>query len=142
MTTSDNIGALLKKLGLRDTQTRRSVLQALQSTAKPMSPADIREHIVNGGNVINTVTVYRILEVFVKLGAVHRHPYNGLFTACTMPETPGRHGFLHCDDCGKIEEFHDPELCRMEERIARSKNFRPSTHVSEIAGMCDACQSK
>ncbi|HRH94177.1 MAG TPA: Fur family transcriptional regulator [Candidatus Peribacteria bacterium] len=139
MTTKDAIGNLLRKLGLRDTQTRRSVLQALQSAAKPMSPGDIRERIVNGGNAINTVTVYRILEVLVKLGAVHRHPYNGLFTACTMPDTPGHHGFLHCDDCGKTEEFHDERLCHIENSIAKQSGYIPRTHISEIRGTCSHC---
>ncbi len=139
MSSVDAIGVLLEKHGLRDTQTRRSVLQALSAAKKPLSPADIRQWIVKRGNVINTVTVYRILEVLTKLGAVHRHPYNGLFTLCTMPDTPGHHGFLHCDDCGKTEEFHDARLCHIENVIARQSGYKPSSHVSEIRGTCARC---
>lgn len=139
MTTIDNIGAVLRKLGLRDTQTRRSVLHALQDGHKPLSPTDIREWITAKGNTINTVTVYRILDVFVKLDAVHKHPYNGLYTACTMPDTPGHHGFLHCDDCGKIEEFHDERLCAIENSIAKQSGYVAKIHLSEIRGSCADC---
>ncbi len=139
MKTSDVIGTILSRHKLRDTQTRRSVLQALQSAKKPLSPADIRQWIVRKGNAINVVTVYRILEVLVKLGAVHRHPYQSLFSLCTLPDTPGHHGFLHCDDCGKTEEFHDERLCHIENAIAKKSGYVPKTHVSEIRGVCSHC---
>ena len=139
MTDSDVIGKILARHGLRDTQTRRSVLQALAAARKPLSPAEIRASIVKRGNAINVVTVYRILDVFVKLGTIHRHPYQSLFRLCTLPDTPGHHGFLHCDDCGKTEEFHDERLCHIENDIAKQCGYAPKTHISEIRGTCSHC---
>lgn len=139
--STDTIAKTLAHHKLRDTQTRRLVLQAMHASKKPLSPADIRQWILRRGAAINTVTVYRILDAFAALNIVHKHPYNGLYTACSMPETPGHHGFLHCDDCGSVEEFHDHRLCRIENDIATRAGYKPTMHVSEIRGICSQCAS-
>ncbi len=130
---------LLRQKGLRDTQSRRMVLAALERRNKAHSPYELQKQISAGGNTINTVTVYRVLDVLEKAGLAHRHPCNGLYSLCSMPEQKGHHGFLHCTSCGTIEEFSDHRLCRLEDSIAKSAKFRPSEHVSEIVGTCSAC---
>ena len=131
--------ATLKEHGLKDTQSRRFVLQALEKLKKPASPYDIQKWVDAKGGSINAVTVYRIIEAFMRIGLVHRHPCDGHFSLCSMPHKKGHHGFLHCTSCGKTQEFHDEQLCKAEERVARTLKFRSSTHVSEILGTCAAC---
>lgn len=139
--STDAIAKILALHKLRDTQTRRLVLQAMHASKTPLCPADIRQWILDRGAAINTVTVYRILDTFTALGIVHKHPYNGLYTVCTMPQTPGHHGFLHCQDCGTVEEFHDHRLCTIENDIAARAGYKPTLHVSEIRGICSQCAS-
>lgn len=134
-----SIAELLKKFSLRDTQSRRLVVEALHRVRKPSSPYDVQKNIATRGATINTVTVYRILATFEKLGIVHKHPCNGQYALCSIPEQKGHHGFLHCDSCGEVEEFCEPKLCKMENAIAKSAKFRPSSHVSEIVGTCHSC---
>jgi Fur family ferric uptake transcriptional regulator len=136
---SDSVATLLRKNGLRDTQPRRMVVQALLQKRRAGSPYDIQKWITVKGNTINAVTVYRVLEVFEKLGLVHRHPCNGLYTLCTIPGKKGHHGFLHCTSCGRVEEFCSTLLCMMENRIAKSARFRAKAHVSELTGLCRSC---
>ena len=136
---SDPIAAILDKHNLRNTQTRRLVLQALSAGKKSFSPTDVREWINSRDSAINTVTVYRILERLMQLHIVHRHPCNGHFSLCSLPDTPGHHGFLHCTDCGTIEEFCDAKLCQVENAIAKKSGYRPSGHLSEIHGTCAEC---
>jgi Fur family ferric uptake transcriptional regulator len=132
------IAGILKSHGLRDTQPRRLVIETLRRGCRPLSPQNLQKTI-KAKAAINTVTVYRVLAVFEKIGLVHRHPCNGMFSLCTMPDTHGHHGFLHCHDCGKVEEFRDERLCKIENDIAKSAKFRPSSHVSEIVGTCRSC---
>lgn len=131
----------LKEKGLRDTQPRRLVLNALAHSKRAVSPYDLQKKIAKSGNAINTVTVYRVLAMLEELELVHRHPCNGLFSLCSMPDTKGHHGFLHCNSCGKTEEFSNADLCKIEDKIAGSAKFRPSAHVSEIVGTCSSCSA-
>ncbi len=130
---------LLKQSGLKDTQPRRLVVRALERIKQPSSPYDIQKWIAKQGDKINAVTVYRILEAFETLNIVHRHACNGQYSLCSQPDIAGHHGFLHCQDCGRVEEFADTALCRAENAVAQRAGFRPIEHVSEILGLCRTC---
>ncbi len=135
----DRIADVLKKHGLRDTQPRRLVVDALRRIKRPASVDEIRKHVTTRGNAVNGVTVYRIIAMLEKLHLVHRHPCNGDLTLCTIPDTKGHHGFLHCTMCNEVQEFSDPELCRMENAVAQKSSFLPHQHVCEIMGICGGC---
>lgn len=139
--TTDRIAPLLKLHGLRDTQARRLVVEALRRQKKAMSAQEIRKAVSARGSAINAVTVYRVLEVLERLKVVHRHPCSGNLTLCTMPDQAGHHGFLHCSSCHEVEEFASPRLCEVENEVAREKHFLPHQHVCEIIGICSRCVS-
>jgi Fur family ferric uptake transcriptional regulator len=131
--------SLLRTKGFRDTQPRRLVLKVLHRLRRATTPAEIEECVRAEGDTINLVTVYRVLEVLLELGIAHRHPCSGKVALCTLPSADGHHGFLHCSRCGDTEEFMSPELCAVEDRIARSAGFKAKDHVSEIVGTCRSC---
>jgi Fur family transcriptional regulator, ferric uptake regulator len=126
-------------LGLKNTQPRRTVMQALSRIRKQVSAYDLQRWMASKGDAMNQVTVYRVLDAFEKAGIVHKHPCDGNFSLCSIPDRKGHHGFLHCHDCGHVEEFCSEALCNIEHGIARKAGFKPSSHVSEIVGACSAC---
>ncbi len=132
----------IKKKMLRETPARKLVIDALGRFKKAASPYDLQKAIIKRGKTINTVTVYRILALLEEMHIVHRHPCDGRYTLCTLPQRKGHHGFLHCVGCGDIEEFASRSLCWAENRIARAAKFQATEHVSEMIGMCRACQLK
>lgn len=138
---SDQFATVLHGSGLRDTQPRRVVFQALQKLKKALTPHDLQRSLAAKKTDINIVTVYRVLEAFEKANIVHRHPCNGAFSLCTIPHQKGHHGFLHCNSCDKVEEFTDQSLCNLEHGIAKKAGFTPMDHVSEIIGRCKLCRS-
>jgi Fe2+ or Zn2+ uptake regulation protein len=137
----DRIAAVLKEQGLRDTQPRRLVVDALRKINRPASPQEIQKWVSSRGNAVNGVTVYRIIAMLEKLRLVHRHPCSGDLTLCSMPDVRGHHGFLHCSLCGEVQEFADADLCAAENTVAAKAGFLPHQHISEIIGICGGCQS-
>lgn len=137
--TLESTLSLFKEHGLKETESRRMVVQTLLDAGVPLSATDIHTRMEETGAVSNLVTVYRILETLRHHHIVHRHP-SGLFFVCSLPGTKGHHGYLHCHSCGKIEEFSDSKLCAIENDIATKANFRPTHHMSEISGTCAQCQ--
>lgn len=132
---------LFNAAGLRDTQPRRLVLNALEKHKKAVTPHDLQVNLAAKKTDLNIVTLYRILEAFEKAHIVHKHPCNGAFSLCTIPAKKGHHGFLHCNSCNTVEEFSDEHLCHLEHGIAKKAGFAPHNHVSEIMGTCRSCQS-
>ncbi len=131
----------IKASGLRDTQPRRNVLEALAKSKKPLTVSGLGSTIAKHGHAMNVVTLYRILDAFERTGIVHKHPCDGAFSLCSIPNQKGHHGFLHCRSCGAVEEYCSHDLCHMENAIARSHQFVPESHVSEILGQCRSCRS-
>ncbi len=130
---------LLKAHGLRDTGPRRFVLQALQDGRTPLSPAQIEEWVRSRGQTINTVTVYRILEQFLDIHLVHRHPCDGRYSLCQNHGAKGHHGFLHCTSCGSVEEFCSEKLQAMAAAAAEGHKFALQSLTSEVHGTCEPC---
>lgn len=137
--SDSSILPLLKARGLRDTQPRRLVVRALYALARPAQQKEVWEWIAEQDAAISLVTVYRILKAFEERHIVHRHLSTGGFTLCSLPHQPGHHGFLSCTACGEVAEFAEPDLCRIENRIAERVGFHPLHHMSEIVGTCRQC---
>ena len=133
------MNSLLDHSGLKDTQPRRLIAEALRSTKKTATPADLQRQLAVKKIDLNIVTIYRVLDAFEKAGIVHKHPCNGSFSLCSIPEKKGHHGFLHCTSCDSISEFADERLCAIENTIAREAKFQPDGHVSEVVGTCSSC---
>jgi len=131
----------LRQNGMKDTAPRRLAAEALCASDIPVSVKDLHEWIARErGRSVGIVTVYRILEMLEKIGVVHRHASEGVYSVCHIPSVHGHHVLLHCDACGKVEEKHDHDLCKREDSVARSVGFMPARHVSEILGTCLSCQ--
>ena len=131
--------AILRRFALRDTQSRRLVLKAFMHFTKPVAHKEIYNWLQKKDAAINLVTVYRILGLFEERGIIHKHPSSGGFILCSMNDEAGHHGFLSCEECGKVEEFIDKTLCGQEDRIAKKAGFAPKNHISEIVGVCAEC---
>lgn len=138
--TDATIISTMKKYGLRDTQPRRAVVHALQTMKAPASAYQIRDWLSAQKIAIKPTSIYRILISLEQAQVIHKHPCNGYYALCSIPEQSGHHGFLHCSGCHKVEEFVNEELCKVENTIARTAKFKPATHVSEITGLCHPCQ--
>lgn len=132
---------LLKKHGLRDTQSRRIVVEALRRIGKPSTVSRIRDCIARSGSTVNLVTIYRVLSSLEGANLVHRLSDDGLVSLCSLSDARGHHCLLRCRSCGFVEELSDPALCGAENALARRANFLPTQHVSEIVGLCSSCVS-
>lgn len=131
--------AFLRTKGYRDTQQRRMVLEALAQAKEPRSPYDIQKWIAKRNGTVSIVTVYRIVELLMTLGIVHKHPCSGKLSLCMHPGEHGAHGYLHCHDCGTSEEFLSDELARLSVEQARKHGFSFTTPILEIIGSCKKC---
>lgn len=129
----------LHDLGLRDTQPRRMVLEALEKMKKPASPYDIRAWLAKRGDTVSTVTVYRITNMLQKLGLVHRHACSGHLSPCSLPDEKGVHAYLHCHSCGASEEIASAKIAELAHKEAATKGFKTITPLLEIVGTCRGC---
>ena len=83
-------------------------------------------------------TVYRNLQVFIKLGLVEEHHFNNAHS-CYEVKTDVEHHHLICLGCGKIIEFECPLCKKMKENLEARNEFHITGTKVLLAGFCTEC---
>ena len=52
------------------------------------------------------------------------------------------HDHLVCMECGRIEEFHDERIERLQAEICERRGFQLADHDLRLMGLCRACQGR
>jgi Fe2+ or Zn2+ uptake regulation protein len=128
---------LFAKHNLRVTMPRRLTLKTLEEATKPLSPVEIAKL---NSYTINKVSVYRTIDVFLKLGIVVSVPYGWKQRyELASPFRPHHHHLL-CTKCGVAKEIQSDKLERIIHMFADQQKFKVTGHTFEITGVCHACQ--
>ncbi|MDE3224409.1 MAG: transcriptional repressor [Nitrospirota bacterium] len=88
---------------------------------------------------IGLATIYRTLNLFCEAGLAQARHF-GTQTQYDNISHKGHHDHLICTDCGKIVEFENCDIERLQEEVARHNGFTIKTHKLELYGLCAACR--
>ncbi len=130
----------LKQAGLKATRPRRRILQLLEHSEERHRTAEgIYRTLLAEGEEVGLATVYRVLAQFERAGLVKRHHFDGERAFFELDEHQ-HHDHMICLRCGRVEEFVNDEIERLQEEIARAHHFKLTDHRMELYGLCAACQ--
>jgi len=88
---------------------------------------------------IGLATIYRTLNLFCEAGLA-RAQHFGTQTQYDNVSHKGHHDHLICTGCGKIVEFENCDIERLQEEVAKRNGFAIQTHKLELYGLCAACR--
>lgn len=134
----------LRNIGLKATLPRLKVLELFQtSTQRHMSAEDVYKILLNENADIGLATVYRVLTQFEQAGLLVRHHFEGGKAVFELNEGH-HHDHLVCLQCGKVEEFYDPEIEKRQIKIAKDRGFSIHDHSLYLYADCTKtnCPSK
>lgn len=140
MTNSQN----LKSIGLKATGPRLKILELFQTTnLRHMTAEDVYRQLMNEGIDIGLATVYRVLTQFEQAGLLERHYFESGKAVFEINKGQ-HHDHLVCMQCGKVEEFYDPEIERLQNLAAEQRGFRVKEHALYLYADClkDDCPNK
>jgi Fur family zinc uptake transcriptional regulator len=136
---------ICRDAGLRLTAKRRRLLETLLRAKTPLSAYELADaHRREHDEDLPIMTVYRMLDVFMEAGVVHKIRSTNRFLPCSHLACDHPHAgaqFLICDSCGFVREmdFGDKEIAQLD-RKARSTGFSLNREQLELHGICDDCQ--
>ena len=134
--------ALCRERGLRLTDQRKTVLQLLCESDKPLTAYELLEQIRGVVKNPTPPTVYRALDFLLEQGLVHKLESLHAYVGCTHPDHPHASQFLICDDCGEVAEVEDPSVARSLKAAGKAIGFRTKRPVVELLGTCAECDNK
>lgn len=128
----------MRDAGLRMTEPRRRVLQALEELGHA-TPDALVGHLAGRHQAMPASTVYRNLDSLAGAGLVrHSHMHDGA-PAYHLP-THGHHLHLVCRGCGEVVEA-DPELARdLARNLLHAHGFDADVTHMAIDGHCRRCR--
>jgi Fur family ferric uptake transcriptional regulator len=132
MTHSDE----LKNSGLKATLPRIKVLEIFQkSRQRHLSAEDVYKLLLVESADVGLATVYRVLMQFEQAGILSRNHFEAGKAVFELNEGK-HHDHLVCMDCGRVEEFFDPEIEKRQRSVAHARGFELQDHSLALYAAC------
>lgn len=130
----------LSARGYKITPQRRIILQALVDSSKHLSAEEIAERVNRVESGISVATVYRNLNLLVKIGMVSKLDLHDGPARYELNQGHDHH--LVCLGCGNAIKLG---VCPMQgeiKELIEKTGFEVDSHHFEITGYCRKCQAR
>src|SRR5262249_10623637 len=130
----DRIEKLCVDKGMRMTEQRRVIARVISASHDHTDVEELHRRAAAVDPGISIATVYRTVRLFEEAGILERHDFrDGRSRYEEMPET--HHDHLIDMKAGKVIEFVDPEIERLQHEIAKRLGYRLVDHRLELYGV-------
>lgn len=123
----------LRAIGLKATTPRLKILDLFQRArnsggVRHLSAEDVYQQLLADNTDVGLATIYRALIQFEQAGILERHLFESGKAVFELNEGK-HHDHLICMQCGKVEEFLDPEIEKRQTKIAKERGFTVAGHA-------------
>jgi len=136
------IEEFLRSRGLKLTGPRRRVVEKLLGIKGHVAADDLIELLRKDRTPVSKATVYRTLSLVSQSGLVDGHDFDGGRRLYEPMVGRSHHDHLYCVACGKVIEFEDEGIEKLQDAVVRRHQFTPVYHSHKIFGYCADCGKK
>jgi Fur family ferric uptake transcriptional regulator len=138
----------LKAVGYKMTQGRKTIMDILIASEGHLSAEDIYFKAHSVQHTLSLASVYRTLEIFVKMGLVNKFNFKDGGARYELAESPGgrrHHHHLICTSCGIVIDYGDFSgeelnlLRQTEKHLSVKYGFTIANHTVHYYGLCEEC---
>jgi len=126
----------LKNAGLKATTPRLKILNLFEtSDVRHLTAEDVYKILLADNEDVGLATVYRVLTQFEQAGLLIRHHFEGDKAVFELNQGK-HHDHLVCLQCGKVEEFYDPDIEKRQDKVAKERGFVVREHSLYLFADC------
>lgn len=125
--------------GLKSTRQREIILDAFLRAKTHPSIEDLYLKLRKKHPNIGYATVYRTLKLFAECGIAAERNFGDGQRRYESTSAVEHHDHLICTGCGKIIEFENLGIEKLQEEVAMEHGFVIENHRLEIFGVCPEC---
>lgn len=131
----------LKERGLKSTAQRDDIARVFFELGHHISAEELFAQVKKVSPHVGYATIYRTLKLLKETELVYeRHFDDGQARYETVGER--HHDHFICERCGKIIEFENDRLERLQELVARDLGVVLRRHKMELYGLCPDCRGR
>jgi Fur family transcriptional regulator, ferric uptake regulator len=127
--------------GLNASRAREAVVDVFLATSAHVDLQSLYDIARRRHSGVSFATVYRTMKLLEEAGIAHARRF-GDAKGAVFEVAVGRshHDHLICENCGRIVEFVNPQVERLQDEIAAEHGFTLDRHRHELYGMCPTCR--
>ncbi len=130
----DRIEKLCVDKGMRMTEQRRVIARVISGSHDHPDVEELHRRAAAVDSGISIATVYRTVRLFEDAGILERHDFRD--GRSRYEEVPDQHHDHLIDmKTGKVIEFIEPEIERLQQEIARKLGYKLVDHRLELYGV-------
>lgn len=133
---------IFKQCGFGDFESRYDVLDFFLKTERHLTSSELTEILEINGIRLPHSFVSETLNLLCNLGFAQKRLFDNGIELYEHMHIGLHHDHIICTICGKITEFENREIEKLQVQIAKSNGFHMLNHRMEIYGICDICIEK
>ena len=134
-----DLNKYLAEKGLKVTRQREAVARIFFATSGHISAEELYMKVAKAHPGIGLTTVYRTLRLLTEAGLAKERWFGDQQGVYEKEDNQRHHDHLICTKCGKIIEFKEPDIEKMQEDVAGKYGFIVTDHKLELYGLCKNC---
>ena len=126
---------LLQDKGYSITRQRLLVFTTLRAASEPITITQLTKQLTN----VDKASVYRTVELFEKIGIIHR-VWSGFKSKIELSdEFSAHHHHFTCLTCNRTIGLESEALENNLKEFETEHNFKLTQHSVELSGYCQSC---
>lgn len=140
MTTSADFEEFLVRSNLRVTKERQQLYDGVRAQKGHFTVDVLIFRLKESGYAVSRDTVYRNLPLLLEAGVIRQSFRAGRETVYEVNEGKPHHDHILCSECGRVEEFLEPKIEDLQEKVADRLGFELTHHCHQLVGLCKQCR--
>ena len=137
----DTLKNVLKNEGLRYTQQRQIIWDEIRNSSEHRDAEEIYFEIKTKNQIkVSRATVYRTIDVLVKNKLVRKLELGDGKALYENKIDEAHHDHMICVQCGRIEEFVNDDIEKIQDEIVKSFDYKMIRHIHQLFVLCNECQ--
>ena len=130
----------IRRKNLKHSKQRMQILEIFLKNEKHLSADELLALVRKKIPSIGLATVYRALRLFCECGICRELKVDDGIARYEHLYGHQHHDHLICTKCGRFVEIMNPQIEKLQERVARAKGFTLEKHRLQIYGICNRCK--
>lgn len=128
--------------GLKLTKQRELIVNIFFNQKEHISAEELYALVKVKDPSVGLATVYRTLNLLVQAKIAGERHFGDSASRYEPLKTDKHHDHLICLDCGRIVEFENNRIEKLQQEVAQNNGFDVSHHKLELYGQCKSCKAK
>ncbi len=142
---TEDLKKMIRSMGLKITDQRMLIIGCLhdheaKSGERHVTAQELYERVVKKDASVGFATVYRFLRDLANKSFVTEVRLGGQASRYELT-TQEHHDHLSCTKCGKIVEFENKKIEKLQVQVAEYFGFVLTNHILELYGLCSSCHT-